>query len=152
MEDSIPNRPGQLFHLPRRKPNCLCRTANLYVCTSTTRIIIANLPQYSTGHMQIGIHLREMSDGRHHPAAQFPTIQYLRTDTRQLIIRSISITGSRLAMYASLGHGKILVIWDWKSAQLLFVRQFLRSYYGGQISSTRVGVGRGTLQLCRVHR
>ena len=35
----------------------------------------------------------------------------------------VSITTSRLAVFAGVEHTNCLVIWDWKSAQVLFVRQ-----------------------------
>ena len=37
-------------------------------------------------------------------------------------LHSVSITGSRLAMLSGLEYAGALVIWDWKSAQLLLVR------------------------------
>ena len=69
----------------------------------------------------------------------------------QIFLQTISIAGSRLAMLVNLKRGMVLLIWDWKSTQLLFVCQFSRSH-SGEISDTSLGVGRGALQLDRVHR
>ena len=42
---------------------------------------------------------------------------------------SVSITGSRLAMFGTVQTGVpdriFLIVWDWKSGQVLFVRQIL---------------------------
>ena len=146
MGDSIPNRrPNRSVYLPSRQSNCLRRTANKHVCTLITgTTAVTSSFQCSGGYIQIGIHLRALSDGGHHPAAQFPTIQYSRADSRQFFLHSISITGSRLAMHANLKLRRVLVFWDWKRAQLLFVSQSPQ-FYSGQISSVHLGVRRGAV-------
>ena len=109
--------------------------ATARVRTIITGTAVANSFQRSSAFTQIVIHLRALSDGEHHPVAQSPTIQYSRADLPWFFLHWVSITGSRLAMLVNvnLNHGRVLVIWDWKSAQLLFVCQFSRSY-SGQIS------------------
>ena len=152
MEDPIPNRHSSVFlSLPWCQSDCLRRMARVPVRTIITGNVVANSFQRSSGFTQIVIHLRALSDGEHHPVAQSPTIQYSRADLPSFFLRSVSITSSRLAMLVNLKRGRVLVIWDWKSAQLLFVCQFLRSY-SGEISSTCLGAGSGALQLSRVHR
>lgn len=69
--------------------------------------------------IQIKIHLRTLSDGKRHPAANCPTIHYspkLAGVTHEPF--STSITSFRLAVLAN-----YLIIWDWKSGRVLFVRQ-----------------------------
>ena len=54
-------------------------------------------------------------------------IYYSRRGPEVYDISSVSIAGSRLValMTERVGEPRHLVIWDWKSAQLLFVCQFL---------------------------
>lgn len=74
-------------------------------------------------YVGIEIHLRAMSDGGHHPAAQYPSIRYQRRGTDVSVSSPPSITSSRLAVVAIAESGDYLVVFDWKSAQVLFVRQ-----------------------------
>ena len=73
--------------------------------------------------MQITVHLRTLSSGRPHPAAQCPTILYSRRGANVYDIPFVSVTGSRLAVRMSVQRGTWVVIWDWKSGHILFVRQ-----------------------------
>lgn len=77
----------------------------------------------------IFFHLRTLSDGKNHPAARYPTIQYSRGGFTMYRMTSVSITGSRLAMFGTVQTGVpdriFLIVWDWKSGQVLFVRQTL---------------------------
>lgn len=67
--------------------------------------------------MQLIVHLRRMSDGGYHPDAQCPTIHYSRSGATMRYITVVSITSSRLMVLASGNH---LVVWDWRSAWVLF--------------------------------
>ena len=69
---------------------------------------------------EIVIHLRTLSSGGFHPSARRPTIPYSRKDNVEEI-PSVSISSSRLAVLMCMRHGVSMVIWDWKSAQILFV-------------------------------
>ena len=71
------------------------------------------------------IHLRALSDGGFHPAARFPKISYLqeeKVDRRKTPV--VLISGSRLVLVMeSTNDAMWMVIWDWKSAQIIFVCQ-----------------------------
>ena len=72
------------------------------------------------------IHLKTMSDGGNHPAARRPVIHYSRSDTKYSYLPSSSLTSSRLAVVAGMsnkGGSYVMIIWDWKNAQVLFVCQ-----------------------------
>ena len=72
--------------------------------------------------LQITIHLRTLSGGEPHPAAQRPTFNY--SYARACSRFFLSVTASRLAVLMDLPQSmKVFVIWDWKSARVLFVRQ-----------------------------
>ena len=88
---------------------------------TVTAIAFANSFRCGGSHTQFEIHLCALSDGGHHPMARCPTIQYWRPGP-VFYLHSVSITGSRLAMLSGLEYAGALVIWDWKSAQLLLVR------------------------------
>jgi hypothetical protein len=72
------------------------------------------------------VHLRTMSDGRDHPNARCPIILYSRSGARVSYILSLSITNSRIVVVAKSWErdgGFVIVIWDWKSSRVLFVRR-----------------------------
>jgi hypothetical protein len=76
--------------------------------------------------LMMEVYLRTMSDGRIHPDARCPTICYSRSGTRVNYIHSILITNYRLVVIVQLrkrGRGFAVIIWDWKSSQVLFVRR-----------------------------
>ena len=73
--------------------------------------------------LQIEIHLRALSDGGHHPAARRPSICYSRAGDKPLKLCSVSVTTSRLVMLASVEETTFLVIWDWRTTQVLLVRE-----------------------------
>jgi len=73
--------------------------------------------------VQIVIYLRTLSSGGFHPLARCPTISYPQKGGDVDDISFISISSSRLVVSAPLEHGGCMVIWDWRSAQILFVRQ-----------------------------
>lgn len=75
--------------------------------------------------MQIAIHLRALSDGGYHPVARYPTIRYSRKGLDAREIPFVSITSSKLAVLTRVQRGVSMVIWDWKSAEVLFVCQSL---------------------------
>ena len=82
------------------------------------------------------IQLRTLSGGELHPAAQRPTFDYSRSRATMCVEPSVSITSSRLAVFSSLRRRKYLVVWDWKSAETLLVRQpFLYSANGPERAS-----------------
>lgn len=62
--------------------------------------------------------------------AQYPTIEHSWTDLREFSDR-MSVTGSRLAILAVSERGSVLAIWDWKSAELLFVCQSVLRFCNG---------------------
>ena len=101
-------------------------------CTSADVIAFVgtktqDLPRQTRGFdFWIEIQLRTLSDGGHHPAALWPMIQYAREETQVASSRFLStaITNSRLAMLADVKRMSSLVVWDWRSAQILFVCQF----------------------------
>ena len=74
------------------------------------------------------IQLRTLSDGGHHPAARSPAIRRSRgyIDWAGFQLRDpplVSIASSRLAMLGDAEGEQCLNIWDWRSAQNLFVCQ-----------------------------
>ena len=71
--------------------------------------------------LRIEIQLRSLSDGKCHPAARLPTIRYSRGGIHERSLRLVSITTSRIATLVDLEGGSRLVVWDWKSAEVLFV-------------------------------
>ena len=75
------------------------------------------------------IHLRTMSDGEPHPAAQTTVLSYTFATGAGCIpdVQDTSITDSRLAVLRGLSHvhtGQI-VVWDWTTGQILLVRRLL---------------------------
>ena len=134
-------RPGALLLVPLCQCDCFRRAAETRVRMSTVEIDITISSQFSDDS-RIEIHLRTLSDGGHHPDALHPTIQSSRrSDTIYSI--SASITSSRLAVLTKEGyHGpKCLTVWDWKKAELLFVRR-LFSCFDEQYLSIHVGTRR----------
>lgn len=111
--------------LSERRRDCRCWAGGTLVCTFVVRIAVANLAQYGS-NPRITIHLRTLSDGSNHPAAQFPAIYYSPQGAMSRVRgRKISITNSRLMLRMicwELRHS--LVIWDWKSGQILCVSQY----------------------------
>jgi hypothetical protein len=77
--------------------------------------------------MRVHVYLRTMSDGRNHPDARYPTIHCLRSSARVSSIRRTSITNSRLVVIARSREsgGFVMIIWDWKSSQVFFVRRLV---------------------------
>ena len=73
--------------------------------------------------MSIVIHLKTLSSGERHPAARFPMFNYSPGGAMVSSALFVSITTSRLAVLARVRRTTCLVVWDWKSAQILFVRQ-----------------------------
>lgn len=84
--------------------------------------VIAFFKQHTINDVQTEIHIRTLSRGHHHVAAQSPIIRYSRSDAASYEIASVSVTRSRLSMFTS-DHGrpggKRLIVWDWRTAQLL---------------------------------
>jgi hypothetical protein len=72
--------------------------------------------------LMIVIHLRTLSDGEHHPATERPTILYSHHDGEHSV-SFVSITGSRLAVLTRVSTGQYLVIWDWKTGEMMCVCQ-----------------------------
>ena len=102
--------------------------------------------------MQIAIHLNTLSDGEYHPAAQRPIIYYSQKQTVAVAdTLSVSITSTRLAILASVQFEECLVILDWRSAQVLFVRRSV-SRFDKQHSSIHVGTQGETVYHCGIHR
>ena len=95
--------------------------------------------------MRLVIHLRTLSGGEPHPAAQCPTFSYSQRGARAYTPFSVSIMSSRLAVF-----GIHLVIWDWRSAQTLFVRQSL--LYPANELSAHQGAEIGVLLQGGVYR
>jgi hypothetical protein len=77
--------------------------------------------------MRVNVYLKTMSEGKNHPDARYPTIHCLRSGARVDHILSPSITNSRLVVIAKSWEsgGFVMIIWDWKSSQVLFVRRFV---------------------------
>ena len=70
------------------------------------------------------IHLRALSDGGFHSAAQFPKISYYQEDVDTRKTPLVLISGSRLVLVMDSKDDVMwMVIWDWKSAQIIFVCQ-----------------------------
>ena len=86
-------------------------------------------------YTQIDIHLRTLSSGGHHPAARRPSITYSRGSGKVYYTPSVSITSSRLAVLMVVR----IVIWDWKSAQVLFVCQPFGARFDKQSSNIHAG-------------
>ena len=74
-------------------------------------------------HVHIDIHLRTLSSGGFHPAARRPMISYSQRGISASKISSASISSSRLAVLIVTQYGECMVIWDWKSSQVLSVCQ-----------------------------
>jgi len=81
--------------------------------------IIAFVEWQTYDGAQVTIHLRSLSNGGCHPAAQCPTVQY-RCPASVYIIPSVSISNFRLAVLMSTENGEHLVVWDWRSAKILY--------------------------------
>ena len=110
-------RTRKLWLLPRCGYSCLCRAAQNEVRILIINIVAASSPRRDS-NPQIVVYLRTLSSGDSHPSAQCSTIEYFpkgHTDD----IPSVSISSSRLAVLANMG----MVIWDWKTSQVLFVCQ-----------------------------
>ena len=105
----------------------ICGQAGVY---TVTRIAVANSFQCISGYTRVKIYLRALSNGGRHPMAQYPTIEHSWTDLREFSDR-MSVTGSRLAILAVSERGSVLAIWDWKSAELLFVCQSVLRFCNG---------------------
>ena len=73
--------------------------------------------------VEIAIPLRALSDGGFHPAAQFPKILYSQKGVDVHETPLILMSGFRLALMIDSRAEMRMIIWDWKSAQILFVRQ-----------------------------
>jgi len=85
-------------------------------------IVAAGSPRRSEN---IVIHLRTLSSGGLHPAARCPTILYSQEGGDAIkisVISVVSISSSQLAVLTRAVHGTYMVIWDWRNAQVLFVR------------------------------
>jgi hypothetical protein len=96
--------------------------------------------------VRFGIHLRSLSDGGHHPAAQCPTMYYSRGRTRIDDIYLGSVTSSRLTVIVEVPDGNHLVIFDWKSAQVLFVGQISHNFANrAQAFTQEIEFGRSVL-------
>ncbi|KAF9643426.1 hypothetical protein BDM02DRAFT_1471703 [Thelephora ganbajun] len=87
-------------------------------CPSADVITFIELLAANSG-LRIRIHLRTLSDGGCHPAAQCPTIYYSQRGTSGYYI-STSITNSRLVVLMGVSYRECMVIWDWKTGQVLF--------------------------------
>jgi hypothetical protein len=118
-------RPMELWPLPWGRHDCLCQITGIEVRILVIGIhIVDSFWCYSDWMMEV--YLRTMSDGRIHPNARCPTIHYSRSDVRASHTRPVLITNSRLVVIAKLwgmGAGYVMIIWDWKSSQILFVRR-----------------------------
>ena len=66
--------------------------------------------------------LRTLSSGRFHPAEQLPVFYHRVEDDAALNLSSVSITSFRLAIFAKVARKNHAVVFDWKSAEILFVR------------------------------
>jgi hypothetical protein len=79
---------------------------------------------------RIRIHLRVLSNGGHHPVARCSTIEHSRRDPEYF--SCMSVNGSRLAVLTVGPEDEgILVIWDWKSGELLSVSQSVLCFCDG---------------------
>ena len=153
MGDPIPNRrSNRLPHLPRHRSNRFRRTGYIHVCAPILGIVVANSFQCSPIFSQIVIYLQTLSDGEPHPEADCSPIKYVRMDTTRFFFISVSLSGSRLAMLGGRGPRKNIVIWDWRSGDLLFVRPSFLLLYRGRISSIHLGVDGGAVQFTGIHR
>ena len=90
------------------------------------RVYVCALPNRQCNDFWVEIQLRTLSDGGHHPAARCPTIYHSRKaiEVNGFGLASITITSSRLAMLVDTSHSPSLVVWDWRSSDVLFVCQF----------------------------
>ena len=70
--------------------------------------------------MKIVIHLRILASGGFHPAAQVQKILCSQGGVDAYDTPDVLISGSRLVLVMDPGA---VVIWDWKSAQILFLCQ-----------------------------
>ena len=102
---------------------CGCRAAIL-VRGLVMGTDVVNLFRHNSD-VRIAIHLRTLSGGERHSAAQYPTFNYLRRGPMASSVSFVSITTSRLAVLVSqiLRPMRHLVIRDWKSARVLLVRR-----------------------------
>ena len=75
------------------------------------------------------VYLWSMTTGRPHPDAQLTSFRWPTTDDRAGV-HSISITNSRLAMITGPIFNPWVVIWDWRTGQILLVSERLASITG----------------------
>ena len=145
MEDPTSDPPpagSQL--LPSHRCICGCRIGGFFVRVLVVEVDVLNSFRRNSD-MQIAIYLRTLSSGGLHPAAQFPTFHYSRRCNEAFRRFSVSVTNSRLAIVAEAMFETYLVIWDWKSARILFVRP-PQSFSILQTNSTaHLGAGREAL-------
>ena len=116
------HRIRKLWLLPWCRRNCLCRVGGSDVCILIIGIVAASSPRCDRAP-QIVVYLRTLSGGGPHPSARSPTIPYSRKGKNVYEIPFVSISSSRLAVLMSMHDWKCMVIWDWKSSQVLFVCQ-----------------------------
>ena len=109
--------------MPMLLPLLNCRKPSTYIGHENRHHELT--PVEHRRDFRIEIHLKKLSDGGRHPAARYPTINYSRRGTKVYNIISVPITSSRLVVSANVRFEMYLIIWDWKSAQALFVRQCL---------------------------
>ena len=118
-------RSRELVLLPWSRRNCFFQSAGISVSGLVTRAAETSSLRRNSDS-QLEFHLRTLSDGGHHPAAECPIIYFPQRDGRFSLFSS-SITSSRLVL--SLGQhffrGSHFIIWDWRSARVLFVCQYL---------------------------
>lgn len=118
-------RSRELVPLPWSRRNCFSQDARISVSGVITRAAETSSLRRDSDS-QLEFHLRTLSDGGHHPGAKYPIIYFPQRDGMEFNLFSTSITSSRLVL--SLGkhffRGSHFVIWDWRSARVLFVRQY----------------------------
>ena len=134
--------------LPSHRCICSSRIAQFGVRVLLSWIeIVTSLRQNSD--LCVVINLMTLSSGEPHPAAQYPTLHW-RRDAMVAMHSSVSVTNSRLAVFVCGWRERCLVIWNWKSGRILFVRQSFR--YSTKNSIVRLGAGRGALSRAGIHR
>ena len=121
-------RPVRLWLLSSRRCICGCRIATRSDVRALVMLTNVVNSFRRKSDIRITIHLRTLSGGERHSAAQCSTLDYSRGGAMDPDTLSVSITTSRSAVLMGVERVKTLVILGWKSARILCVRRsFLSS-------------------------